>query len=453
MVDTDIVVVGGGPAGVLAASVAAKEGSKVILVDIKSKNSIGDKTCGDAIALKPLLFLEKEFGLALPSDGEVSDDVETLLFKTKNGEMIMGGKGFILDRKAYGQRLLRMAEEFGVEIRDKTRTISALTSDGKITGIRVKREDTGEKYEIHAKITIDCSGRNYIVRKTLPPEDFPNIEHIMEKRDICYSYREIIRINDDLPDHPYSKQPLVFFREDIPEPGYFWFFPKGNHRINVGTGWLLTANAPKSMKTVYREILSEYYTPEQYTVEDAGGYTIPTRYPLGNAVANGFITAGDAAFHVTPLTAEGHAPALIAGYFAGKVAAEAINDGDYSETRLWPYNVQVLGYFGAKHAKSQIFQEALVSLKTKSFDFLLKRNVISKDDYQILKEGKKPGLPNILYKIIKMFPRYKYLPKIYKLVKKSSQVTKLFNDYPDNPEDYPAWNERYIDLMNSLKKF
>ncbi|MFX1286789.1 MAG: hypothetical protein ACFFB5_24335 [Promethearchaeota archaeon] len=49
-----------------------------------------------------------------------------------------------------------------------------------------------------------------------------------------------------------------------------------------------------------------------------GGYTIPMRYPLMNAVASGFIVTGDAAFHANPFSAEGHEPVLVAGYYAGK---------------------------------------------------------------------------------------------------------------------------------------
>ena len=80
------------------------------------------------------------------------------------------------------------------------------------------------------------------------------------------------------------------------------------------------------LKEGYWNIIKNYYSTDSYEIEDAKGYTIPTRFPLTNAVAPGFITAGDAAFHAQPLTAEGHGPALMAGYFAGKTAIKAINN-------------------------------------------------------------------------------------------------------------------------------
>ena len=46
MVETDVLVIGGGPAGVLSALTSAKNGKKVILIDAKIYEEIGNKTCG-----------------------------------------------------------------------------------------------------------------------------------------------------------------------------------------------------------------------------------------------------------------------------------------------------------------------------------------------------------------------------------------------------------------------
>ncbi|MFW9995353.1 MAG: NAD(P)/FAD-dependent oxidoreductase [Candidatus Odinarchaeota archaeon] len=451
MTSTDILIVGGGPAGVLAAITAARMDKKVILIDSKSRSQIGNKTCGDAIPLSTITYLEEELGIEKPSGGEIADHVLSLQFKTHNAELVVEGKGLILNRHEYAQRLLALAENEGVEIRSNTRAVKALHNNGVVIGARVKGK-MSEEYDIDAKITIDTSGRNYVIRKSLPLEDFPLIEHDMNRDDICGAYRLIIRINEDLPDHPYKGQPLVYFRDDIPEPGYFWIFPKGDHKLNVGTGWTVTTPAKKPMKQVLHSIINEYYTPDQYSIEDAGGYTIPVRYPLANAVVNGFITAGDAAFHVTPLTAGGHGPALVAGYYAGKVAAEAVETDDVSIDKLWKYNQYIMNYLGDPHCKAMVFQESLVKIGIEGLDFILRRTLLSKDELEDLSVGKRPGVLAILYKTFKLFPRYHYLFLIFKVAKKSREISRLLEEYPAKPAEYPAWYSRYFKLMESLRR-
>ena len=111
MVDTDILVVGGGPAGVISALTAAREGHKVILIDAKSDAEIGNKTCGDAITLGPLKLLEEELAIPPPFGDEVSDDVEQLRLRTEKINFPFFGDGFVLNRHPYGQRLLNLAKK------------------------------------------------------------------------------------------------------------------------------------------------------------------------------------------------------------------------------------------------------------------------------------------------------------------------------------------------------
>ena len=47
--DYDIIVVGAGTAGCLAAITAAKKNLRVCLIDSKPKDRIGDKVCGDCV--------------------------------------------------------------------------------------------------------------------------------------------------------------------------------------------------------------------------------------------------------------------------------------------------------------------------------------------------------------------------------------------------------------------
>lgn len=448
MVETDVLVIGGGPAGVLSALTSAKNGKKVLLIDAKIYKEIGHKTCGDALNLEPATFLEEKLGIEKPHGDEVADFVECLIFKTSNVEFPLEGDGYVLNRHPYGQRLLKQAEEYGVEVRSETKAVRAITENGTVKGA-VVRKKRKEDYEIRAKVTIDCSGRNFQIRRTLSQDEFPLIEKEMEKRDLAASYREIIRLKED---HPYHNEIYLIYHKEIPEPGYFWIFTKGDKRLNVGIGWFLDMEVDRGMKDHFWEVLHKYYPPGTYEVEEKGGYTIPTRYPITNAVANGFITAGDAAFHVNPLSAEGHGPALIAGYYAGKAAAEAISGNDVSEKGLWQYNVDTMQHFGLSHTKLQLFNEALLKIKVVGLEFLLRRKILTREQFLSLHAGSKMRKLEMLKIAIKAFPRYLILFQVKKIANEAAAFEKLFSEYPKSPDEYPAWQSRFKTRMEQIRK-
>ena len=444
--NTEILVVGGGPAGVLAGLTAARKGCKVILIDAKPYEEIGNKVCGDAINLGPLKLLEKELGIEKPRGEEVADVVEQLVLKTNKFSYPFFGDGFVLNRHPYGQRLLNEAVKSGVEVRPDTKAVKAIVDETGVKGAVVKKKGENEPYNIYSKITVDCSGRNYQIRKTIPRELFPNLEKRMDKRDVAASYREIIKLKED---HPYHNKIFLIYDSDIPEPGYFWIFSKGEKRLNIGIGWYLDMSVDRGMKELFWDVLHKYHPPGTYEVEEKGGYTIPARYPLMNAVAPGFMTVGDAAFHVNPFSAEGHGPALAAGFHAGNTAAEALKKDDVSESQLWSYNIAVMKDFGLSHTSLQLFTEALRAVKTAGLEFVFNRKILNQDQFFGVHGGKGLGKIEILKILIKGFPRYDLLFHLYKIAKGAQKFNELFNEYPSSPERFPEW---YNKFQQSIKK-
>ena len=451
MIETEILVVGGGPAGVISAITAVKQGRKVILVDSKSYQEIGNKVCGDALNLEPIKFLEKNLGITSPMENEVADSVERAIFKSHNVSFPLSGDGYVLNRHPYGQRLLKIAKELGVEIKDNTKVIRALYDDFSVRGaVIIEKEGERISSEIHAKITIDCSGRNFIIRKTLPERLFPFLEKHLEKRDIAATYREIILLENQ--DHPYHNEIYLIYDENIPEPGYFWIFTKGEKKLNVGIGWYMDSKSERGMKELFREVLNKYYPEGTYKVLDKGGGQIPTRYPLTNAIVPGFLTAGDAALHVNPFTAEGHGPALIAGYYAGEIAAMAVETDKYhSEEFLWQYNKKIMHHFGLSHTKIQLFTEALKKIKVSGLEFLIRRSILSKDQFINIHAGKKLGVLEMVKIAIKAFPRYDILLTIAKVSRSTQKFEKIFSNYPNTPDSYPNWKEEFDIEMNKFR--
>ena len=162
--ECDVLVVGGGPAGVISAYTAAKSGLHVILADAKPLNEIGNKTCGDALDLKAPVLLKDKLGLELPHDKEVSDIVEKMVIKTEKASIDVEGDGYVVDRHIYGQRLLNEAVSVGVEIFPNRRALKALVNDNWVNGAEFKNSETGQNEQIKSNVNIDSSVRNYILR-------------------------------------------------------------------------------------------------------------------------------------------------------------------------------------------------------------------------------------------------------------------------------------------------
>src|SRR4030066_1494234 len=68
----DVVIVGAGTAGCLAAKTIAEAGLKVCIVEAKRREAIGEKICGDALGEHHL----KELGLEKPQSGELEKRIE-----------------------------------------------------------------------------------------------------------------------------------------------------------------------------------------------------------------------------------------------------------------------------------------------------------------------------------------------------------------------------------------
>ncbi len=63
----DVLIIGGGPAGVIAGIGIAKEGYDVVIIDKKERGNIGKKNCGDALDTKHTNILFEELGIELPN--------------------------------------------------------------------------------------------------------------------------------------------------------------------------------------------------------------------------------------------------------------------------------------------------------------------------------------------------------------------------------------------------
>ena len=445
----EVIVVGAGPAGVAAALICRKKGYNVLLLDKKKKEKIGDKVCGEAISKKTVLKAMEKLSIAPPLEEEIKAQIEDLVLRTAlpKNHITFPAIGYMIDRHMFGQRLLQEAIKSGVILKDQYRVKKPIVIDNKVSGVLIK-DSEHNSIEILSKMVIDCSGTMAVVRTGLPQEYEPNLNKKVTKADFAPCYREIIQLNHD---HDLEGKIVLQYEIDIPEPGYIWFFDEGEKRLNCGTGFIKQGkHATKSVKSVYFNALEKYFPKGTYKTIDGRGDVVPIRAPLWNAVGNGLIVAGDAAFHADPLTAEGHGPALMAGSFAGEVACNALEQNSFELEDLWEYNRLIVKEFGSDHARNRILTIVLEKIGPEKLEFLLKRKVVKQSDLTSAGIMKKRSFMDYLGRVVRCFPKYGLLLTMRKAISTSKAIAKHCEIYPTKPESYEVWKSKILDLYSQV---
>ena len=446
----DVIIVGGGPAGVSAALSCRKKNLEVLLIDKKKQDMIGDKVCGEAISKETSHFVSEKLGIKPPSGKEVNATVEKLVLKTSLPEdhISLPAIGYMIDRHKYGQRLLKDAIQVGVTVLAEVKVVKPIIRNNKVSGVNT-RNSQGREEDFFAKMIIDCSGVRAIIRTNLPKDFEPKLPKMLNKSDYASCYREIIKLQKK---HGLDGKIVLRYEEDIPEPGYIWFFSDGEYKLNCGTGFIKEGeNLKKSVKGVYYNAMEKHYPKGTYEVLDGRGGVVSIRPPLWNAVAPGVIIAGDAAFHANPLTAEGHGPALLAGYFAGSVASNAIKENNFSTEKLWEYNKFILANFGAEHARTRLLTMVLERIGPNNLEFLLKRQVVKQGDLTTKGIMKKRSFWNYASLALRCFPRYGLLLLMKNAINTSKKIAKHCQAFPNSPKGYLEWKKEIEKLYSRIE--
>ena len=134
--ETDVLVIGGGPAG-LAAAIAAREKGFAVTVADGAKPPI-DKACGEGLMPNTIAALSK-LGIVLgPCDGRIFRGLRFLDGGTEAQANFSGAIGLGVPRTVLHQKMVERAQECGVSLLWNS-PVSGLTPGGAILGRRVMR--------------------------------------------------------------------------------------------------------------------------------------------------------------------------------------------------------------------------------------------------------------------------------------------------------------------------
>ena len=215
----DIIVVGAGPAGSVAARFAAEQGVSVLMLE-KDRDVGYPVRCGEAISKKGV----EQF--ISPDEKWITAHISRFSLNAPNGnEAIIefGESGYVLERRIFDYELAKTAANAGAEILTRAYVNGLIIENDKVSG--VKYEFQGEQKELKAKIVIGADGVESRVGR------WAGIKTYIDFRDMeCCTQITASNISVD-PNTLY-----FYFGENYAPGGYFWVFPKGKNIANIGLG-------------------------------------------------------------------------------------------------------------------------------------------------------------------------------------------------------------------------
>jgi geranylgeranyl reductase family protein len=289
---TDLLVVGLGPAGSRAAAEAAGSGCSVIALD-RRREAGRPVQCAEFV---PAMIGQNVTGLAAVTRQRIH--AMATFVEAQAPDIKDDFPGRIIDRAAFDQALVRLAEEAGADCRFSVQ-VTGFSEDG------AARLSNGG--EIRARLIIGADGPRSATGRAIGRVN----RELVETRQITVPLNRPHEATD------------IFLSAGIPG-GYGWLFPKGEV-ANLGVG---VVPASRGRLKPLLDLLHRHLIERGRVGARILGYTggaIPVGgmlEPQGRLGRVPALLAGDAAGLANPVTGAGINAAVVSGDLAGRAAAD-----------------------------------------------------------------------------------------------------------------------------------
>jgi geranylgeranyl reductase family protein len=322
--EADVVVVGGGPGGAIAAFTLASKGHDVLLIDKQSFPR--EKACGDGLTSSAVSFL-RQLGLdeVLADVNHIEDTrlvVDWQPRETKRSSPRASGRpqGCCLPRRTLDAGLVSCAKTAGARFLQGTVT-EPILSEGNVVGVELLYNGTRASVMAHHLIIAD--GATSRLRRqmalTSRPRDataYAARRYVTTQESLAHIFEIYVPLADSLA-------------------GYGWVFPVSEHVANIGIGYVTARGLPRPRSIT--DLLDSFLASlQRHRCSDLGSLELssPARgavVGLGFAVdrceVGGVIFVGDAAHTCDPITGEGIDQAMRSAYASALALHRAIRCG------------------------------------------------------------------------------------------------------------------------------
>jgi flavin-dependent dehydrogenase len=472
--DYDIIVAGGGLAGMIVASSAAfysKQSLKILVVDRNPSPQLGKKTisgwvCGDAVGKNSVDYMTSRIGIKWQNP-EIEHPVKGVIAFSPDHETSISfdGEGYILNRKVLPQKQLNDALNVGIEIKYNLALRNVMTENDRVIGVEGEDMQTKSAFKKTCKVVVDCTGVTSVLRTNLPITT--HIQRKINRDDLEATGRYIYNFENQSEDNTYFDPDycLIHLDQNIAPGGYAWVFPKGKNKVNIGLGVQQKAmeehnrkqGERKDLKTKIDDYVKLNPVIKNPQIADGesddgnswGTWQVSVRRQNDCLAANGYILVGDSAWMPKPLDAGGIGPAIIAATIAGKTVVESIQANDFSEESLWKYNLEFVEAYGYKTAGLEVFRRLLQKLSNDQINYGMK-HFLSKLDVENITNGEHPEFGMV--DKLNMFIHGALNKRLAEDLKTTAEVNKKlvsqYHNYPTNPNDFPEWQKSLNKTMS-----
>ena len=310
MKNFDIVVIGAGPGGSIAAKVAAENGYSTCLIEKEKLNEGGRyKACGGAIAWDLIKDID------YPED-KISRIIESLELHHLDGKIYSKrGKGAVVWRSTFDNFLTNIATNSGALLKDYESMVN-------IKKVGNKYQIITEKGKYTTKYVIAADGVTSSVLKLLKWPFF-------RKEDILLTINQEMKTSRHYIDKVLGKDSLhLFFGiKTIIPIGYAWLFPK---KETITLGWGSQINLIKNSRKEFKKFLTIPFV-KQVLKNSKLEIFKPHLIPVGLRpilYSDNVFAIGDAGGFVDPISGKGIPYAMK----SGNIAIESINTCEKKNT-------------------------------------------------------------------------------------------------------------------------
>jgi digeranylgeranylglycerophospholipid reductase len=331
IIDTDVLVVGGGPAGLLAAESAAAAGIKTIVIEKEKQIGYPVHTSG-ATDLKTL----NDFNIPpecyhLLKGVRVCSPQNSAVFKSEQP------LGCVVDVTRLYRLLATRAQKQGTIIMTGTEATLPIADRGCIAGCEAII-NTDQPVKFLCKVLVDASGYGASISKKA------GLHTGFSRFGVGAEY-ELIAPNCD------QDEIVIVVGSRYAPAGYAWAFPWGQERVRLGVGILHAdsqANPKDHLQTFLQEAANLNINLKNSRIVESHFGLVPAEGMASRMAGHGIICVGDAAGQASLVAGEGIRLCMRAGYLAGRTAADAVLKKKYDKAMLSKYEKQ----FRARYSRN-----------------------------------------------------------------------------------------------------